>query len=148
MTARSLSTIATPAEPVKPVSQASRSAQGGTYSFWKRSARGTMRPSRPRRASSARSAATCGALAARSPRSWNDWKWASNIGCNLWGSDAAGNAGAGPGRAHENERGPAVDFDAPFEGKSVVSRNRGVRLCRQQAGQDNTGTRSGQSGEG
>ena len=124
-----------PAEPVKPVSQASRSAHGGTYSFWKRSARGTMKPSRPRLASSARSAATRGALSARSLRSSNDWKWASNMTAIYEAGTPSGNAGAGPLAADQDQRGPAVEIDPPFERQAAIGRDGGVGLGRQQAGQ-------------
>src|ERR1700719_2421761 len=136
--------MASPAEPVKPVSQARRSAQGGTYSFWKRSARGTTKPSSPRRASSARNAATRGALAPRSPLSSNDWKRASNMGGNLGAAAAAGNGAAAARAAHQHQRGPAVEVDAPFERAGAIGGQRGVRLRRQQAGPHDAGAGRGE----
>ena len=101
-----------------------------------------MKPSSPRRASSARSAATRGALAPRSPRSSNDWKCASNMGGNLGAAAAAGNGAARPGAAHEHQRRPAVEVDAPFERQRAIGGERGVRLRRQQAREDDAARRA------
>ena len=115
-TARSASTMASPAEPVKPVSQASRSAQGGTYSFWKRSARGTTKPSSPRRASSARNAATRGALAPRSLAILERLETRlEHARQSRSGGGGAATARRAARAAHQHQRGPAVEVDAPFE---------------------------------
>jgi hypothetical protein len=66
------------------------------------------------------------------------------MGGNLGAGAAAGN-GAAPARAaHQHQRGPAVEVDAPFERAGAIGGQRGVRLRRQQAGQDDAGAGRGE----
>src|SRR5205823_276163 len=137
-----MSTTAAPAEPVKPVSQASRCSAPGTYSFWWRSARGTTKPVSPRWASSVRSALTRGALAAPAGASSNDWKRASNMAGTLLAMPAGGNGP--PAAPAQHQCYPSVEPDAVLEHQALgaVSGERGVRLRRQEAGQDHASMRA------
>ena len=65
-------------------------------------------------------------------------------GGNLGAGAAAGNGAAAARAAHQHQRGPAVEVDAPFERASAIGGQRGVRLRRQQAGQDDAGAGRGQ----
>ena len=67
------------------------------------------------------------------------------MGGNLGAGAAAGNGAAAARAAHQHQRGPAVEVDAPFERAGAIGGERGVRLRRQQAGQDDAGAGRGQS---
>ena len=102
--------------------------------------------SRPRLANSARSAATRGALSARSLRSSNHWKWASNMRAIYEAGTPSGNVGPRLLAADQDQRGPAVEIDPPFEREAAIGGDGGVGLGRQQAGENDAAARGGTIG--
>ena len=62
-------------------------------------------------------------------------------------ADASGNVGAGALAADQDQRGPAVEIDPPFEREAAIGRDGGIGLGPQQAGQHDARARRGEPHE-